>query len=160
MKKELYFVSLKDMECQSHDIIDFLKRKKINGIKSKEKEFKTGNWDNKYRIWVELMVAKNLLQNKPSIEILKGKAPDIKCNVNKYIEVKSFDKENFKEINLRANLINYLDKNFSKWKKLNFQLLINYSIVSQSGTNEQRKVCRVPISSDTNYAFRPLCFNL
>ncbi|MBU4284842.1 hypothetical protein KKF60_03090 [Patescibacteria group bacterium] len=140
MVKKLHFASWEDMERQARDIIDFLAQTKIAGIIGKKKDFEHGSLDNKYRIWIELKIVEYLFHGKHSVEILKDKNPDIKVDTDKYIEIKSFDKENFKEQEIIVNLADYLDKNFSQWRKLNFQIFIKYSVGSQSKVNEQRDI--------------------
>lgn len=152
-----------DMENQIQDIIALLKKNKIKGVEGKEKELKRENLDGKYSIWVELKVSEYLLENGYSIEIIpkvkkikNKKTPDIKineANINKnikniYIEIKRFEKEDFKEQEVVLNLIEYLNKNFPEWKKINFQLFIEYCVGSSSVVNEKRNIKTILLDDD------------
>jgi hypothetical protein len=148
MVQNLHFTSWLDMKNQTQDIIDLLKKNEIKGIESKEKEFKRGNLDNKYSIWVELKVAEYLFQKKIHLEITSGKAPDIKVSANRHIEVKRIGKENFKEQKLILNLIEHLNRNFPEWGKINFQLSIEYSVGSSIIVNEKRNVKTILLNDD------------
>ncbi len=133
---------MENLEIQAKEIINNLDQKGIEGIKRKRKEFESGSEDNKYRIWVELKVANKLFKKKYSIEILRGKAPDIKVNDNGslYIEIKSFGKDDFRDEKIEKDLRSYLNNNYPEWKNLNFQVLIKYNIGSKSIINEKRKL--------------------
>ncbi|MFA5310606.1 MAG: hypothetical protein WC386_02865 [Candidatus Paceibacterota bacterium] len=134
-------------EQEAQEIIKSFKEKKIKGIYSKEKDFNNGSEDNKYSIWVELKVADILFKNGNSVEILKGKGPDIKVNHSDqpfYIEVKRFDKEDFRNKKLKKELIYHLDRYYPEWKIKNPQIQIHYTITSESVVSEKRKL-RIPV---------------
>lgn len=140
LARESSFASWKEMDRQVSKIFSLLKS--ADGVVTKEKDYINGNLENKYRIWIELKVAESLLLKKYEVILLRGKKPDllIKSRPNILIEVKSFDKINFKEQELKLALVEYLDRNISEWKSINFQLFIGYWVASQSVVNEKRRL--------------------